>query len=139
MTGDHRLPFAFYGTLRPGGGALERLGITRRVTHLGPCLIGGDLYAVTWHPGLVAGAGEVRGDLFDVPADLVATLDGFEGYRPDDPATSPYLRVARWLLEPAVEAWVYLWRGPTADGVLLPGGDWLDHAGGRPLPADVEV
>jgi len=133
------LPFAFYGTLRPGGGAMARLGITGRVTHLGPCLIRGDLYAVSWHPGLVSGVRMVRGDLFDVPDDLVAMLDDFEGFIPDDRAASRYLRVAEPLLEPQTEAWVYRWRGPVSTGVLLPEGDWLDHAGGRPLPADLEV
>ncbi len=138
LTGTAKLPFAFYGTLRPGGGALERLGIAGRVAHLGPCLLRGDLYAVTWYPGLVDGDRLVRGDLFDVPDDLVPMLDEFEGWFPDRPEQSEYFRVASRLLDPDGEAWVYRWRGPVANGVLVPHGDWLEHTAGSPLPADLE-
>jgi gamma-glutamylcyclotransferase (GGCT)/AIG2-like uncharacterized protein YtfP len=136
--GAPRLPFAFYGTLRPGGGALERLGIAGRVTHLGPCVVRGDLYAVSWYPGLVKGDRLAKGDLIDVPDELVPMLDEFEGWFPDRPEQSEYVRVVARLFDPGCEAWVYLWRGPVSDGVLVPHGDWLEHTAGSPLPADLE-
>jgi gamma-glutamylcyclotransferase (GGCT)/AIG2-like uncharacterized protein YtfP len=138
LMGAVRLPFAFYGTLRPGGGALDRLGITERVTHLGPCLLRGDLYAVTWYPGLVEGDRLVRGDLFDVPDDLVPMLDEFEGWFPDRPDRSEYVRLADRLVDPDVEAWVYRWRGPVSNGILVAHGDWLEHTAGSPLPEALE-
>lgn len=121
--------FAFYGTLRIGGGALERLGLVDSIEHLGPCLIPGRLYAVSWYPGLVMagdGGDGVVGDLFAVPdAATVGVVDRFEGFDVADPAGSLFRRELVSLLVPGGEAWTYLWNGSIEGRALVPGGDWL--------------
>ncbi len=110
--------FAFYGTLRRGGDALDRLGVRESVTWLGPCRIPGVLYRVSWYPALVRGDGIVVGDLFAVrDVETVALIDRFEG--------SGYDRVEMRLAEPDVVAWTYVWNGPTDDLDPIEGGDWL--------------
>ncbi len=110
--------FAFYGTLRRDGRALDRLGIRDAVTWLGPCLIPGRLFRVSWYPALVRGGGTVVGDLFAVPdLEAVEVIDRFEG--------SGYDRVEMRLAEPDLVAWTYLWNGPTDDLDPIEGGDWL--------------
>lgn len=128
--------FAFYGTLRRGGGALERLGLASELTYAGRCVIPGVLSVISWYPGLVPGEGRVIGDLFLVPdAATVALLDRFEGYRPGDPAGSLYVRREIDLIEPEGLAWTYLWTGPVAEAARIPSGDWLARRESPPPPA----
>jgi gamma-glutamylcyclotransferase (GGCT)/AIG2-like uncharacterized protein YtfP len=120
--------FAFYGTLRRGGGALERLGLAATLVHIGQCVIPGSLHTISWYPGLVPGAGRVAGDLYLVPdAATVALLDRFEGYDAADPAGSLYVRREIDLVEPSLTAWTYLWTGPVAAETHIASGDWLAH------------
>ncbi len=120
--------FAFYGTLRRGGGALGRLGLGDLVRYVGPCTIPGRLHLIAWYPGLVPGDGAVVGDLFEVDAAAVPTIDRFEGHVPDDPARSLYDRLlVPLVVPPEVAAWTYVWRGEVPPGSHIPGGDWLAH------------
>lgn len=113
--------FAFYGTLRRGGVGLERLGVSDAVRWLGPCVIPGALYRVSWYPALIAGPGRVTGDLFLVHDTVtVATLDAFEG--------SEYDRIEVRLATPDEDAWVYTWNGATTGLTPLGTGDWLAGA-----------
>jgi gamma-glutamylcyclotransferase (GGCT)/AIG2-like uncharacterized protein YtfP len=122
--------FAFYGTLRVGGAALSRLGLEAAVRHLGPCRIPGRLHVVSWYPGLVPGEGEVIGDLFEVTdRTTVALLDRFEGFDPEDPDRSLFMRTPVELIAPATEAWVYRWRGDPTQAPVAVSGDWLDRDG----------
>lgn len=127
--------FAFYGTLRCGGGGLERLGLASTLAHAGRCVIPGVLYTVSWYPGLVPGEGRVPGDLFLVPdATTVAILDRFEGYDAADPSGSLFVRREIDLIEPPTTAWTYLWTGAVADVARIASGDWLAHRAGRHGP-----
>ena len=120
--------FAFYGTLRPGGGALERLGLSSTLIHVGRCIIPGGLYVISWYPGLVPGGDPVVGDLFLVPdAATVGVLDRFEGYDADNIAASLYVRQEVPLIDPPGMAWVYRWTGDIAGRDVIVSGDWLAH------------
>lgn len=124
--------FAFYGTLRRGGGALERLGLAAHVVPAGRCVIPGSLYTISWYPGLVLDGPGVVGDLFLVPDPAtVVLLDRFEGYDAADPAGSRYLRREVGLVEPATTAWTYLWKGEVSDDLRIASGDWLAHRAAR--------
>jgi gamma-glutamylcyclotransferase (GGCT)/AIG2-like uncharacterized protein YtfP len=117
--------FAFYGTLRRGGGGLERLGL--ELEWLSPCVIIGSLYRVSWYPALADDGGTVVGDLFriDDPA-LVDEIDRFEGFDAASPRTSLYVRRQVTLEEPGgVAAWVYVWNRPIDGLERIPSGDWL--------------
>jgi gamma-glutamylcyclotransferase (GGCT)/AIG2-like uncharacterized protein YtfP len=125
-----------YGTLLSGLGHQERLGVAGGLELVGPCRVRGSLFALGWYPGLVVDdrpgdpspPGLVAGELFRVvdPA-VVGVLDRFEGYDPASPATSEYLRVRVRVVEPDVEAWVYVYAGPGRPGAHLSHGDWRTH------------
>lgn len=120
------LPLAVYGTLRPGGGALERVGVAEQVRRIGPCVLHGHLYELDWYPGFVEGEGRVAGELLEVPNDAaLAALDAFERYSPADPDGSLYLRKRVWLIEPQCEAWTYIYNRPVDNAPHVEGGDWL--------------
>ena len=133
-------PFFVYGTLRPGQGNY-RLLAGRTVGEFPAVLDGHALYG----PGLpYVTAGEedsaVVGDLIFVAperyVEVLARLDGLEGYRPGS-RHSHYEREARTVryvgadgAETTTVAWVYL-AGPAARDRLrpaerIPGGDWLE-------------
>ena len=116
---------AFYGTLMSGFDSLRRLGAHRHVRLLGPCRIPGRLFDVGEWPTLVLADGVVHGELFEVLDEAVfAKLDPFEAYDPGDREGSSYLRVRVRLLEPAVDAWVYVCNEPVIPGPPIPSGSW---------------
>lgn len=118
---------AVYGLLRPGAGAYERFGLDRAFAPLGPCVIAGRLYDLGGYPGLAAGPGRVRGEVFEIrDPSVMPALDAFEDYWPDAPERSRYDRRRITLVEPAREAWVYLWRLDTEGRAEVAGGDWLE-------------
>lgn len=125
--GEH---LAAYGLLRRGSGVLERLGLVQSITLIGPCRIPGRLYDLGGAPGLVTGDGEVKGELVRVKdAAAGVALDRFEDFDPAEPASSGYARRRIRLIEPALEAWVYVWTKPVAEEERIPSGDWLAHLG----------
>ena len=109
-----------YGTLRPGGSNNFRMRGSRWV---GPATVEGYLYVVDWYPALLLdeNGGRVFGDLYEVPADLLASLDDFEG--------TEYRRVRAMVQnadDEAISAWVWEWDRETKGLHPIPSGDWLD-------------
>ena len=82
-------------------------------------------------PAMVEGKGTVYGEAMTFP-DTEATLselDFLEGYRPDQPGRSLYLRRVQPVTllgsGTTVPAYCYLWHGPLPpDAVFLPSGRW---------------
>lgn len=123
----------FYGSLMegltlPGKPDLAALGAAR----VGPCRVRAALwdtglgYPALTRPGDPA-AGEVRGELWRLadPARALPQLDAFEGLHDGGADGSEYRRVAVRTVAPAgVEAWIYVWNGPTAGMALVEDGDW---------------
>ena len=50
-------------------------------------------------------------------------VDGWEGYEAAVEDQAPYVRRRTRLVEPDLEAWVYVWNGPLDALVAIPGGD----------------
>jgi gamma-glutamylcyclotransferase (GGCT)/AIG2-like uncharacterized protein YtfP len=79
----------------------------------------------------------VRVEVYQVNDQLVvAALDALEAYDPEDPAGSEYVRVLVPLLDAGpvgpAEVQVYVHAGAAEGrGPVLPGGDWVAHAGER--------
>ena len=94
-----------------------RPDVERLMRSLGPCRIPGALYSEGDYPWLVAAEGEVSGELYEV-ADPDAVFPMLDAYEDDD-----YVRRTVRLLEPAVDAWVYLWEGDPR-GEPIDDGDW---------------
>lgn len=125
---------AVYGLLRPGGGGLESLGLTRVVKLVGPCRIPGALYDLGDYPGLVHGEGEVAGALLRIlDAGAGPMLDAYEDFDRTAPDTSLYVRERVRLSAPRLTAWVYVWRTGLDERSAIPSGDWFARRG-RPSP-----
>jgi len=119
-----------YGTLRRGQAlhahveGLEPLGtgtIAGRLLDLGP------------YPGVLADVdgGRVRGELYRVSAPRLAELDEVEGFHPEAPGTSLFVREARDVQRAEggrVRAWVYLLPHAPEGAREVPGGDWVRDA-----------
>src|SRR4051812_29666566 len=108
---------AVYGTLMSGQIYEGRPDMESFVRPVGPCRIRGRLYSEGDYPWLVAeDEGEVTGELFEVLDGgrdrFLEILDAYEGEgRHTVGGTGTYARRRIRLLEPDVEAWVYLWEG----------------------------
>lgn len=121
--------FAVYGLLRRGASGFAQFGLATAFRALGPCRIPGAIHDLGGYPGLVAGSGTVMGELFEVlDPSVIARLDSFEDYDPAAPGSSRYLRVRLRLLEPDVEAWIYVWNQPVDGCPRVDSGDWLAWA-----------
>jgi gamma-glutamylcyclotransferase (GGCT)/AIG2-like uncharacterized protein YtfP len=88
----------------------------------------GKLLSFGRYPGLIEGSGSVRGELYrfaDLPAAL-DVLDDVEEFEPTDPSRSLYLRIPIRVRtdDGEVDAWTYLYNGPTDDAKSIPSGDW---------------
>ncbi|MEO1039731.1 MAG: gamma-glutamylcyclotransferase family protein [Pseudomonadota bacterium] len=119
---------AVYGLLRAGQSGFERFGLAHAFKPVGSCRIAGRLYDFGRYPALVAGAGEVRGEMFEVrDASVIAELDAYEDYWPNDPGRSRYERVRAQLIEPDRKAWVYLWIKALTGARFIESGDWFNR------------
>lgn len=120
-----------YGTLMRGGANHARFCVD--VLTIEPAVIAGKLYHLPMgFPAMVDAAdGQVFGEAMTF-SDLDATLreiDRLEGFRPDDPDGSLYLRIVRpvRLLRSGgtVPAYCYLWNRPLPPGATpILGGRW---------------
>jgi gamma-glutamylcyclotransferase (GGCT)/AIG2-like uncharacterized protein YtfP len=121
-----------YGSLRRGSGHARSLWLEQSAVWQGPASLSGDLYRVSWYPALVTGSRIVRGDVYRLPAALLAELDIYEAIRqqPDD----EYRRsIGLVTLAQGVkcEAFIY-WYVQSVQGLeKVQGGDWLQYVGNR--------
>ncbi len=115
-----------YGTLRRGASNAHRMD---GATYLGEAAVHGRLYLVETcrefvYPALVpdSEAARVVGELFEVPARVLASLDTFEGRE--------YDRIKLPLVNPEHlqrgEAWVWVWNGVVSGLSPIESGDWFE-------------
>ena len=116
---------AVYGTLMSGQAYEGRPDVERLMRSRGPCRIGGTLFSTGDYPWLVQGDGEVHGELYEVlEVETFAILDAYEGEgRHTAHGAGTYERRRVRLIEPGVEAWVYVWAGEPL-GEPIDEGDW---------------
>lgn len=123
-----------YGSLRAGGwyqDVIEPFAQSR----VPAWLEGMGLYQVDErYPGMVPGAGVVRGDLVTIrpgqEQEALAVLDRLEVfYGPGNPQNEYERQTATVRSESGnlVQAWVYRWLGPTEGCPRVPDGDWISH------------
>lgn len=122
-----------YGSLMRGLGAMDSLGISDRLRYVGPCLCSGELFDLGHYPGLRLGDARVVGELF-APLDphVLGVLDEFEGFDPERPRESLYLRERVNLIQPAQTcAWIYFYNRVPEAGTRVVSGDWRAHLHSR--------
>jgi putative glutamine amidotransferase len=105
--------------------------VVERMRSVGAAKVRGRLYDLGAYPGIVldAGAGEVTGQVLELPhdADALLRLDAYEGFAPDDPARSLFRRVqCRAELDSGrvCECGVYVYNGEVAESRLIAAGVW---------------
>ncbi|MEN3791271.1 gamma-glutamylcyclotransferase family protein [Fulvimarina sp. MAC3] len=131
---------AFYGSLMERANdstAPSRAGLSKFV---GPCRMAGTLRDHGAYPGFFlpddklrasADRGVVEGELHQLVGIQAFTIfDGYEDYFPDNEAGSLYIRRKIRLIEPDVEAWVYISQLSSEDPIV-PGGDWPSYRRAR--------
>jgi gamma-glutamylcyclotransferase (GGCT)/AIG2-like uncharacterized protein YtfP len=122
-----------YGTLMAGFDRRRRAGIDTRMRFLGRGWIPAALYDLGLFPAAIPSPdGHVAGELYEIVDDpsVLTKLDEIEGYRPNEPDTSLYMRVQTTVtLEGGSEeaAWVYFYNAPLGQGQRIESGDYLTH------------
>jgi gamma-glutamylcyclotransferase (GGCT)/AIG2-like uncharacterized protein YtfP len=107
-----------YGTLMRGYG-LHRV-LAPGATFEGEGSVPGRLLDLGRYPGLIAGRGRVRGELYGLHrAELLPVLDREEGYNFVRGRTTVMLEGGR-----RVSAWLYRYRGPRDRAIPIPHGDY---------------
>jgi gamma-glutamylcyclotransferase (GGCT)/AIG2-like uncharacterized protein YtfP len=101
-----------YGTLRKG-------------VANGVVLVPGTLYNLGWFPGLVLDHSEepksfVTCEVIQADDEKIAMLDSYEGYNPDNPEKSLYIR------QPFKDGFIYTINRDVSDRPVISSGDWLD-------------
>lgn len=110
---------------------------------LGRGWVAGTLVEISWYPGLVAGEGEVAGELYELinEAATLAFLDRYEGCSATDPVPHEYRRVRMPVRfgasDSVVEAWVYEYLG-RVEGRIVIGSDFRAWVQGRSDAGDRE-
>lgn len=123
----------FYGTLMAGFDRRRRAGMDSQLTFLGRGSIGASLFDLGLYPAAIPSPdGRVWGELYEMAdaAAVLPVLDDIEGYRPDDPDRSLYVRSEVTVtLTDGVQhpAWVYFYNAPLGRADRIASGDYLQH------------
>ena len=117
-----RIRLFVYGTLMRGQRAEPYLGATRKF--LGERSLIGSIYHLGGFPGVkLDGRGEVHGHMFEIDKDVLSVCDGYEGYRPQSPETSLYIR--RTLTDEEGEYFTYEYNRDVNEEHHIESGRWV--------------
>ena len=130
-----------YGTLRRHPDHPMHATLAAEADFIGAARVSGLLYDFGWHPAGVEGDAmedaTITGEVYRMrdPTALLARLDEYEGYVPDDPGPVFDRVLVRAALEDAAAAaaigerdplvWIYWYRGPVEGRARVVSGDWL--------------
>ncbi|HWB12827.1 MAG TPA: gamma-glutamylcyclotransferase family protein [Pirellulales bacterium] len=119
-----------YGTLRPPATPPELQALLAPLGGLGRATTAGVLYDLGKYPGAVfSGSGKIVGEVLELPDSerLLAALDEYEGFDPDDLQGSLYLRVRRSVTLAdgrSLDCWAYAYNRDVTGCATIPGGDY---------------
>lgn len=122
-----------YGTLMGGFDRRRRVGIETRMAFVGRGWISAALYDLGLFPAAIpARDSRVWGEIYEIEDDpsVLAKLDEIEGFRPDEPDSSLYVReeATVTLDSGAVDtAWVYFYNAPLGQAERIDSGDYFEH------------
>jgi gamma-glutamylcyclotransferase (GGCT)/AIG2-like uncharacterized protein YtfP len=123
----------FYGTLMTGFERRKRLGMDGHLRAKGRGTIQGQLFDLGLYPAAVPSTeGRVHGEVFEIddPEPVLSALDDIEGYEPDSPDTSLYVRrtVTATLDDGTqLDAWAYFYNAPLGQAPAISSGDYLAY------------
>lgn len=129
----------FYGTLMTPFNRPGRQRVDSKLRFAGRGRIRAVLFDLGIYPAAIPSDDDssVTGELYELldPAAVLATLDEIEGYRPNEPARSLYLRVRTDVTLDAggsEQAWAYFYNAPLGRAERISSGDYLEHLHRRP-------
>lgn len=124
----------FYGTLMTGFDRRRRAGIDeRKLVYQGRGFIRAALFDLGIYPAAVPDPeGRVWGEVYRMlePADVLPALDTIEGYCPEEPDASLYMRVEiPVVLEDGTSnpGWAYFYNAPLGRAERIASGDYLEY------------
>jgi gamma-glutamylcyclotransferase (GGCT)/AIG2-like uncharacterized protein YtfP len=124
----------FYGTLmrpfnRPG-----RQRVNPKLTFAGHGSIRAKLFDLGIYPAAVPAddGSRVTGEIYELrdPVLVLAALDEIEGYRPNEPEQSLYIRSHADVTRDdgtVIQAWAYFYNAPLGRAQRIASGDYLEH------------
>lgn len=128
----------FYGTLMTPFNRPGRQRVESKLTFVGRGRIRAALFDLGLYPAAVPAADDstVAGELYRLQdaASVLEALDEIEGFRPNEPARSLYLRtLADVTLDDGrvQSAWAYFYNAPLGRAERITSGDYLDHLNGN--------
>jgi gamma-glutamylcyclotransferase (GGCT)/AIG2-like uncharacterized protein YtfP len=121
-----------YGTLQPGLAPTKIARVAAKLLPVGEGSVRGVLYDLGGYPGAVADPNansKILGTVMELPEDdgLLARLDAYEGFNPQSPATSEYIRelqVVELKTGGTVECWFYRYNRKPKDADRVESGEW---------------
>jgi gamma-glutamylcyclotransferase (GGCT)/AIG2-like uncharacterized protein YtfP len=121
-----------YGTLQPGFAPTKIARVASNLRPVGEGFLRGVLYDLGGYPGAVAdpnATGRIIGTVMELPQDedVLARLDKYEGFNPQSPDTSEYIRerqVVELKTGDTVECWFYRYNRKPREADLVEGGTW---------------
>ena len=121
-----------YGSLRSTAAPQAQKPLMSTLKLVGPATTTGKLYDLGRYPGAVfGGPATIVGEVFELPAEhtsVLATLDEYEGFLPNDPEGSLYLRVSVpvALTEGrSLECWSYAYNRDVTGRKPIESGDYV--------------
>lgn len=125
-----------YGTLRRQGVRAIELDYPD-ARWISDGTVSGQLFDLGDYPGLRLGGTAVVGEIFEIGAITLAALDRYEGYYPDNPEHSEYIRKKTSVTLPdgkMAECWTYeIVESRTIGCPVISGGDWIEYAANRAI------
>lgn len=122
---------AVYGTLMRGNAGQRLAGIQGQLTYVGPCTLPGVLYDLGDYPGMIAGEGAVKAEIYSLcEPGVLAKLDRYEGCFEADP-NALFVRRRVRLDAVGADCWVYFYNRDVTGHLPIPTGDWIGYRGGR--------
>lgn len=123
---------AVYGELLSHPDIEQAEGLKAGLRLRGSCWIPGHLYDRGEYAALVAGDGQVLGELYEVTdPGVFSDLDWFQAYDRGRETEPEYERRRVALIEPEVVAWVYVYRRDPGGHERVESGDWRGHLADR--------
>ena len=121
-----------YGTLQPGLAPTKIARVAAKLRPVGEGSVRGELYDLGGYPGAVANPsakGKIVGTVMELPEDesVLAQLDRYEGFDPQAPETSEYIRekqVVKLKTGGTVECWFYRYNREPRDSQRVENGAW---------------
>lgn len=122
-----------YGTLQPGLVPAAMYEVAQKLTPLGKGFVCGVVYDLGRYPGAVADAEStqrIAGTVLQLPddEDVLRRLDAYEGFDPESPEGSEYIRELQ-MVEMAdgsgsLECWFYRYNWKPDASQAIPDGVW---------------